>query len=148
MKTFATQSFPRTRILQGFSFFEMMMFVAIIGIIVAIVVPMWGSNDAFYAARDRRNAQELVAISTMASAAGLNFAEDEQGNPRENLLEILSDISHGDSVKDGALKGRHFSVPGLSNEDIAGAANYITLEDGELRYSFERKAMPRGNGHL
>lgn len=144
--TFATPL--QTHRPHGFSFFELMMFVAIIGIIVAIVVPMWGSNDAFYAARDRRNAQELVAISTMASAAGLNFALDDQGNARENLLEILSDISHGASVKDGALKGRHFSVPGLSNEDIAGAANYVTLENGELRYSFEKKAMPRGNGSL
>jgi hypothetical protein len=148
MKTAFPQNTRTSARPHGFSFFEMMMFVAILGIIVAMVVPMWGSNDAFYAARDRRNAQELVAISTMASAAGLNFAKDDQGNIRENLLEILSDISHGDSVKDGALKGRHFSVPGLSNEDIAGAANYVTLENGELRYSFEKMAMPRGNGSL
>ena len=144
MKTAA----PKKLRSQGFSFFEMMMFVAIIGIIVAIVVPMWGDNDAYYAARDRRNAQELVAINTMASAAGLNFAMDDKGNPREDLLEILSKIREGGSVKDGAFKNRHFSVPGLSNEDIAGAANYITLDNGELRYSFDKKPMPRGNGSL
>ena len=137
-----------TRHTKGFSFFEMMMFIAIVGIIVAIVVPMWGNNDAFYAARDRRNAQELVSINTMASAAGLNFALNEKGEVREDLLEILHDISQGDSVKRGALKGRHYSVPGLSNEDIAGAANYITIENGELRYSFERKPVTRRGGSL
>lgn len=148
MKT-ASLHIPRTcRTQQGFSFFEMMMFVAILGIIVAIVVPMWGNTDAFYAARDRRNAQELVAISTMAAAAGLNFAKDDKGQVRENLLEILRDISHGDSVKQGALKGRHFSVPGLSNEDIAGAANYVSVENGELRYSFDKKPINRGGGSL
>lgn len=144
--TFKTSIHSHSR--HGFNFFAMMMFIAIIGIIVAIVVPMWGTHDALYAARDRRNAQELIAINTMASAAGLNFAIDDQGKARENLLEVLSDISHGDSVRDGALKGRHFCVPGLSNEDIAGAANYITLENGELRYSFSKKAMARGNGSL
>ena len=133
---------------EGFSFFEVMIFVAIIGIIIAILVPMWGNNDAFYAARDRRNAQELVSINTMASAAGLNFDLNEKGEVREDLLEILHDISQGDSVKRGALKGRHYSVPGLSNEDIAGAANYITIENGELSYSFERKPVTRGGGSL
>jgi hypothetical protein len=73
---------------------------------------------------------------------------DEKGQAREDLLEILHDISQGDSVKRGALKGRHYSVPGLSNEDIAGAANYITIENGELRYSFERKPVTRGGGSL
>ncbi len=148
MKTAAHHTTHLTRSKQGFSFFEMMMFVAILGIIVAILVPMWGNNDAFYAARDRRNAQELVSINTMASAAGLNFVMDDKGHARENLLEILHDISQGDSVKRGALKGRHYSVPGLSNEDIAGAASYITIENGELRYSFERKPITRGGGSL
>ena len=148
MKTAAHHRIHLTRSKQGFSFFEMMMFVAILGIIVAILVPMWGNNDAFYAARDRRNAQELVSMNTMASAAGLNFALDEKGQVRDNLLEILHDISQGDSVKRGALKGRHYSVPGLSNEDIAGAANYITIENGDLRYSFQRKPVTQGGGSL
>ena len=148
MKTVAPHTLHLLRSKQGFSFFEMMMFVAILGIIVAIVVPLWGNNDAFYAARDRRNAQELVSINTVASAAGLNFALDEKGQAREDLLEILHDISQGDSVKRGALKGRHYSVPGLSNEDIAGAANHITIENGDLRYSFERKPITRGGGSL
>lgn len=148
MKTAAHHTTHLTRSKQGFSFFEMMMFVAILGIIVAILVPMWGNNDAFYAARDRRNAQELVSINTMASAAGLNFVMDDKGHARENLLEILHDISQGDSVKRGALKGRHYSVPGLSNEDIAGAANYIRIENGELHYSFERRPITPGGGNL
>jgi competence protein ComGC len=147
MKTASTHTSPRRQ--NGFSFFEMMMFVAIIGIIVAIVVPMWGSNDAFYAARDRRNAQELASICTMAQAAGLNFVGNKETvSTQEELLEILSDISQGDVVSKGSLKGRSFSVPGLSREDLEGAAKYITVENGALRYSVDMKPQTRGAGNL
>lgn len=132
-----------TRNTKGFSFFEMMMFVAIIGIIVAIVVPMWGHNDAFYAARDRRNAQELVSICTMAQAAGLDFVENET-----NLVEILRNISRGRLVERGAMKGRSFSVPGLSEEDLEGAAKYVSLQDGQLRYSFDKQVSRPGGTSL
>ena len=126
----------------GFSFFEMMMTVAIIGIIVAMVVPMWGNNDAFYAARDRRNAQELVSVSMMASAAGLNFVQGSE------MIDILRGISRGSVVTDGALKGRSFSVPGLSEEDLKGAAKYVTLKDGALQYAFDNDVLQAGGTEL
>jgi hypothetical protein len=61
-----------------------------------------------------------------------------------NLVEILRNISHGRNVERGAMKGRWFSVPGLSEEDLEGAANYVSLQDGQLHYSFERKATRPG----
>ena len=102
----------------GFSFFEMMMTVAIIGIIVAMVVPMWGNNDAFYAARDRRNAQELVSVSMMASAAGLNFVQGSE------MIDILRGISRGGVVSQGALK------------------------DGALQYAFDEEVLQNGGTNL
>ena len=128
---------------KGFSFFEMMMFIAILGIIVAILVPMWSNNDSFYAARDRRNAQELVSICTMAQAAGLDFVENET-----NIVEILRNISRGRLVERGAMKGRSFSVPGLSEEDLNGAAGYVSLQNGELRYSYEVQVRRPGGTSL
>jgi prepilin-type N-terminal cleavage/methylation domain-containing protein len=127
---------------EGFSFFEMMITVAIIGIIIAMVVPMWGNNDAFYAARDRRNAQELVSVSMMASAAGLNFVQGSE------MIEILRGISRGAVVPRGALQGRSFSVPGLSEEDIKGAAKYVTLKDGALQYAFDQEPLQSGGTSL
>jgi competence protein ComGC len=133
-------NFPLRR--NGFSFFEMMMFVAILGIIVAMVVPMWGNNDAFYAARDRRNAQELVSTSMMAQASGLNFVNGD------NLLDILREVSRGGVVTRGPMKGRGFSVPGLSEEDLKGAAKYVQLKNGALHYSFESDPITPGNANL
>ena len=53
------------------------MLIAIIGVMVGMVVPMLGQNDAAYGARDRRNAQELCSTCMMAQAADLNFVQDE-----------------------------------------------------------------------
>lgn len=142
MKTASTHNPQHCRSARGFSFFEMMMFVAILGIMVAIIVPMWSNNDAFYAARDRRNAQELVSVSMVANAAGLNFVQGE------NVLDILRSISRGAVVTKGAMKGRSYSVPGLSEEDLKGAAKYISLTEGELRYSYDAVNLTLGTTTL
>lgn len=115
---------------KGFSLFEMLMVVAIIGILASLAVPMLGNEESFYAARDRRNAQELVSTSVMAQAAGLDFVKGE------SLEDILRAVSRGGVVTRGPMKGRSFSVPGLSEEDIEGASKYVKLSGGELRYIF------------
>ncbi len=126
----------------GLSLFEMLMFVAIIGIMIAIVVPIFGNNDALYTARDRRNAQELVSTSVVAQAAGLNFVE---GN---NVLDILRAVSRGRTVSNGPMKGHNYSVPGLSEEDLKGASKYVTLADGSLQYSFNSVEIKVGATNL
>lgn len=105
------------------------MFVAILGIMLSIIVPMLGQHDSIYAARDRRNAQELTSTCMMAQAAGLDFV---QGDSVTDTVRAL--VSGGMSAQ-GSLKGRTFAVPGLSEEDIQGASKYLTIQHGELRYS-------------
>jgi prepilin-type N-terminal cleavage/methylation domain-containing protein len=128
MKTATLSSQPLRR---GFSLFEVLMVVSIIGIITAIAVPMMNNQETFYAARDRRNAQELVNTSMMAQAAGLDFIKLSSD---KSLEGILQSVSNGGMVSTGPLKGRSFAVPGLSQEDIAGAAKYVSNQNGELRY--------------
>lgn len=113
----------------GFSLFEMLMFVAILGVMIGITVPMFSQSDSIYAARDRRNAQELAATSMMAQTAGLNFVQEE------DVLETIRAIVRGGMPVRGAMKGRTFVVPGLSDEDIQGAAKYLTIKDGALTYT-------------
>lgn len=113
----------------GFSLFELMVVVSVIGVLLALAIPMINQNDAIYAARDRRNAQELASISVMAQTAGLNFIEGE------DVLETVRAIVRGGMPSRGAMKGRIFVVPGLSEEDIRGAARFLEIENGELRYT-------------
>lgn len=126
----------------GFSLFEILMFLAVLGVILGITVPMLNQNDAIYAARDRRNAQELASTSTMAQTAGLNFVEGE------DVFETVRAIVRGGMPSRGAMKGRVFVVPGLSEEDMKGAAKYLTIQNGELRYTNSKTVQPPGEQRM
>ncbi len=104
--------------------------VAIIGVLIGIVVPMLNQNDSFYAARDRRNAQELCSTCMMAQAASLDFVQND------SVIDTLHAIVQGGMSVSGAMRGRVFVVPGLSEEDIQGAAKYLSIQDGQLMYSY------------
>jgi hypothetical protein len=110
------------------------MFIAVIGVMIAIVVPMWGQTESLYAARDRRNAQELAAMSLMAHSAGLDFIQEG-----DDVTETARAIVRGGMPLQGSMKGRRFIVPGLSEEDIQGAAKFLVIKDGELIYTNDER---------
>jgi len=120
----------------AFSLFEVLMFIAILGVLVGMVVPMMIQNDAVYAARDRRNAQELCSTCMMAQAADLNFVQDD------SVIDTVRAIVRGGMSVRGAMRGRVFVVPGLSEEDIQGAAKYLKVQDGQLIYTSTETSPP------
>jgi prepilin-type N-terminal cleavage/methylation domain-containing protein len=126
----------------GFSLFEVLLVLAVIGVLLALAIPMMNQNDAIYAARDRRNAQELASTSVMAQTAGLNFVEGE------DVLETVRSIVRGGMPARGAMKGRIFVVPGLSEEDIRGAARFLNIQNGELRYTNSEVPQSPGDQRL
>lgn len=133
---------PRRSNRSGFSLFEMLMVVAVLGVMAGIAVPMLWQTDSLYAARDRRNAQELSSTSMMAQAAGLNFIQEE------NVEDTVRAIVRGGMSVGGAFKGRVFVVPGLSEEDIQGAARYLRIQNGELQYTNSETPSPPGESRL
>jgi type II secretory pathway pseudopilin PulG len=126
----------------AFSLFEVLMFVAIIGVMAGIAVPMLSQGDAIYAARDRRNAQELCSTCMMAQAAQLDFVQDD------SVLDTVRAIVRGGMSVRGALRGRVFVVPGLSEEDMKGAAKFLRVQDGQLLYTSTQAAEPPGDQTL
>jgi len=135
MKTLAPISSQR-RFRSAFSLFEVLMFVAILGVLVGMAVPLMSQGDAVYAARDRRNAQELCSTCMMAQAADLNFVQDD------SVIDTVRAIVRGGMSVRGAMRGRVFVVPGLSEEDIQGAAKYLKVQDGQLIYSSTETSPP------
>ncbi len=130
------------RVRFAFSLFEVLMCVAIIGVMAGIVVPMISQGDAAYAARDRRNAQELCSTCMMAQAAEVNFVQDE------SVLDTVRAIVRGGMSVRGAMRGRVFVVPGLSEEDIKGAAKFLRVQDGQLLYTTTEAPEPPGDQAL
>lgn len=112
------------------------MVIAILGVLVGMAVPMMSQSDAVYAARDRRNAQELCSTCMMAQAADLNFVQDD------SVINTVHAIVRGGMTVRGAMRGRVFVVPGLSEEDIQGAAKYLQVRDGQLLYTNTAASAP------
>ncbi len=141
MKTH-THSFIHRRGCSAFSLFEVLMFIAILGVMAGIAVPMMSQNDAIYAARDRRNAQELCSTCMMAQAAQVDFVQDD------SVIDTVRAIVRGGMSARGAMRGRVFVVPGLSEEDIKGAAKYLRVRDGQLLYTASGEEEPPGDQAL
>lgn len=139
---FAAQTSLLRRSRSAFSLSEVLMVVAIIGVLIGILVPMMNQNDAVYAARDRRNAQELCSTCAVAQAAGVNFVQDD------SVLDTVRAIVRGGMSVNGAMRGRVFVVPGLSEEDIQGASKYLRVSDGQLMYSAADSGVVGGDQHL
>jgi type II secretory pathway pseudopilin PulG len=116
----------------GFSLFEVLMFIAVIGVLAGIMIPLLSPNSDYTSARDRRNAQELSMVFTAAQIAGLNL----EGSDLESTIK---NVIKGGSPSSGVLKDHHFAVRSLAEKDIPGAANYLSLSGGHLIYSGENK---------
>ena len=118
---------------QGFSLFEMLMTIAILGIMGSLAVNAFGGQkEAFESARDRRNAQEIAQVCSTARAAGLEFLVPGQ------LEDTIRNTITGGAPTKGSFKGKTFKVGSLSDADITGAARFLKVENNELIYKYDR----------
>jgi hypothetical protein len=125
MKNFTTTS--TSRCTSGFSLFEMMTFVCILGIMISLAIPLFGNTQAIEQATAKRNAQSFCTLAYSASAAGLNIAAGTK-----DVSVVLKRLTKGITITKGALKGREFKIPNMTEEDIKEASLFVHLEKGEL----------------
>ncbi|MBL9145596.1 MAG: prepilin-type N-terminal cleavage/methylation domain-containing protein [Verrucomicrobiaceae bacterium] len=115
----------------GFSLVELLMFLAIAGVIAAITIPHINTQNTAQTARDRRNAQELSSFTVAAQAAGLDLVVP--GNLKATVEKVLE----GGSPNTGSFRGRKFVAPKLSPEDAEAAARFLKIEANSLIYDYD-----------
>lgn len=126
----------RTKTLPGgFSLFEMLVFVAILAIVTSMAVAWFGGNgEELRQARDQRNAQSICTLCKAVEAAGEDLVEQE-----ETIPKITRRLVDGVTIKKGVLKGRHFQLSPLAEEEIIGAILYLVIRNGTLYYESQGK---------
>jgi type II secretory pathway pseudopilin PulG len=126
MKTPAAVSPVRRQ--QGISLFEMLMSVAIIGVMCSLALPLFGApQEAFSSVKAKRNAQELVTECTVARAAGVDFVV------ASDLKATLAAVNLGARAESGVFAGREFGLKGMSPEELAASQAYLKIQNGELQ---------------
>lgn len=120
---------PNSRLQPGFSLLEMLMVIAVIGIITSMALAVFGgASQGAEEAKNRRNAQEIASVASSASAAGVDFMV-----PGDETATI-NNLSVGRMASEGVFKDRLYKLPPMHETELQGAMKYLTLTDSELLY--------------
>jgi prepilin-type N-terminal cleavage/methylation domain-containing protein len=112
---------------RGISLFEMLLVVSILGIMGAFALPIfWQQRDVFADVKAKRNAQELVAESTVAQAAGATQLS------ASTVEEMVEKLLLGVRVTEGVFAGREFGLRAMKAEDAQAAVKHLKVVDGQL----------------
>lgn len=115
---------------QGFSLVEVLIVIALIGIMGGLALGQYISyhSKIMRKVTNQRNAQEIVSMGVNATMGGAPFVVE--GNKRATVQNLVV----GTVGEMGLMKGKVFRLTGLSDEMLSSALEYVKFDSGLLLY--------------